>query len=96
MRGTVSERVSRVLIEVAGPRAIAALVDITRLTVYGLNITLLLSQVNTGLLAAATMAAFAGVLAGAIGLKKVTIDFVQNLVVVTLYTLGVLLAAGLI
>jgi uncharacterized protein len=81
---------------VASNAAIAALVDITRLTVYGLNITLLLSQVNTGLLAAATMAAFAGVLAGAIGLKKVTIDFVQNLVVVTLYTLGVLLAAGLI
>jgi uncharacterized membrane protein YfcA len=81
---------------VASNAAIAALVDITRLAVYGLNITLLLAQVNTGLLAAATVAAFAGVLTGAIGIKKITIGFIQNLVAVTLYVLGVLLIAGLI
>ena len=81
---------------VASNAAIAALVDMTRLAVYGLNITLQLSQVNTGLLAAATVAAFAGVVAGTIGLKKITIDFIQNLVAVTLYILGVLLASGVI
>ncbi len=81
---------------VASNAAIAALVDITRLAVYGLNITLLLSQVNIGLLVVATGAAFAGVLAGAIGLKKVTIGFIQNLVAATLYGLGILLVAGLI
>jgi uncharacterized membrane protein YfcA len=81
---------------VASNAAIAALVDMTRLAVYGLNITLLLSQVNTGLLAAATVAAFAGVIAGTIGLKKITIGFIQNLVAATLYILGILLVAGLI
>ncbi len=81
---------------VASSAAIASLVDITRLAVYGLNITLLFSQVNTGLLAAATIAAFAGVIAGTIGLKKVTIGFIQNLVAITLYILGIMLVAGLI
>ena len=81
---------------VASNAAIAALVDITRLAVYGLNIMLLMTQVNTGLLAAATVAAFAGVLVGTVGLKKVTIGFIQNLVAVTLYLLGILLIAGLI
>jgi uncharacterized membrane protein YfcA len=81
---------------VASNAAIAALVDITRLAVYGLNITLVLQQVNTGLLAAATVAAFAGVLAGAAGLKKVTVGFIQKLVAITLYVLGILLVAGLI
>jgi len=81
---------------VASNAAIAALVDITRLAVYGLNITLIMEQVNTGLLAAATIAAFAGVLAGTVGLKKITIGFIQKLVAVTLYMLGILLAAGII
>lgn len=76
--------------------AIAALVDTTRLAVYGMNITLLLGQVNTGLILAATAAAFAGVLAGKIGLKKVTIGFIQKLVAVLLYILGGLLMAGII
>jgi uncharacterized membrane protein YfcA len=76
--------------------AIAALVDMTRLAVYGLNITLLLGQVNTGLIIAATAAAFAGVLAGKTGLKKITIGFIQKLVAVLLYILGGLLIAGVI
>ncbi len=81
---------------VASSAAIAALVDVTRLAVYGLNITLLFSQVNAGLLAAATVAAFAGAVAGTMGLKKITIGFIQNLVAITLYILGILLSAGLI
>ncbi|TNE29907.1 MAG: sulfite exporter TauE/SafE family protein [Alphaproteobacteria bacterium] len=81
---------------VASNAAIAAVVDITRLAVYGLNITLIMAQVDMRLLAAATIAAFAGVLAGKAGLKKVTISFVQKLVAATLYLLGALLTAGLI
>lgn len=81
---------------VASNAAIAALVDMTRLAVYGLNITLIMEQVNMGLLAAATIAAFAGVLAGRAGLKKITIGFIQKLVAATLYVLGILLAAGVI
>lgn len=81
---------------VASNAAIAALVDITRLAVYGLNIALIMEQVNTGLLAGATVAAFAGVLVGTIGLKKITIGFIQRLVAATLYILGILLTVGLI
>jgi uncharacterized membrane protein YfcA len=81
---------------VATNAVIAAAVDLARLTVYGLNMGLLLAHANAGLLIAATVAAFAGVLAGQIGLKKVTIGFIQKLVAVMLYALGLLLIAGII
>lgn len=81
---------------VASNAAIASLVDITRLAIYGMNITLLMAQVNTSLIIAATAAAFAGVLAGKVGLKKITIGFIQKLVAVLLYILGGLLVAGII
>ncbi len=81
---------------VATNAAIASLVDITRLAVYGVNFALLFQQVDITLIAAATAAAFAGVLAGTVGLRKVTIGFIQKLVAILLLTLGVLLAAGVI
>lgn len=81
---------------IASNSAIAAMVDITRLVVYGLNIALLMAQVDASLLSVATLAAFAGALAGTFFLKKTTIEFIRNLVAVTLYILGVLLIAGLI
>lgn len=81
---------------VASNAAIAAMVDVTRLVVYGLNLELVAGQVDAGLLAAATAAAFAGVVVGTIGLTKVTIGFIRVLVAVMLYALGLLLAAGLI
>lgn len=81
---------------VASNAAIAALVDLTRLAVYGLNFKLIAAQIDPALLAAATLAAFAGVMAGVAGLKKVTVRFVQKLVAATLYILGLLLMAGLI
>jgi len=81
---------------VATNAVIAAAVDTARLAVYGLNMGLLLAHANAGLLAAATLAAFAGVLAGQIGLKKVTIGFIQKLVAVMLYALGILLVTGII
>jgi uncharacterized membrane protein YfcA len=81
---------------VASNAAIAAIVDTTRLIVYGLNMSLLMAQVNAGLLGAATVAAFAGVVAGTIGLKKVTLVFIQRIVATMLYILGIALIAGLI
>lgn len=81
---------------VATNAMIASLVDMARLAVYGLNIDLLMGHVDTALLIAATAAAFAGVLAGRVGLKKVTIGFIQKLVAVMLYVLGALLVAGVI
>jgi len=48
------------------------------------------------LLASATLAAFAGILAGRIGIEKVTIGFIQQLVETMLLTFGHLLMAGII
>lgn len=81
---------------VATNAAIAAAVDTARLSVYGLNMGLLLAHANAGLIAAATAAAFAGVLVGQIGLKKVTIGFIQKLVAIMLYALGLALIVGII
>jgi hypothetical protein len=81
---------------VACNAAIAALVDFARLAVYGLNLTVLLADVELHLLAAATLAAFAGVMAGRAGIHKVTIGSVQKLVAVMLLLLGLLLAAGIL
>lgn len=81
---------------IATNAAIAALVDVTRLTVYGLNLKLLLAQVDPRLIAAAAAAAFAGVLAGRLGAKKVTIATIQKLMAVLLLSLGALIAAGVL
>jgi uncharacterized protein len=81
---------------IATNAVIASLVDITRLGVYGLNLALLMDHVDTSLIAAATVAAFAGVLAGKIGIRKVTIGMIQKLVAIMLLSLGVLLVAGII
>lgn len=81
---------------IATNAAIATLVDITRLAVYGLNIDLLLAEADMTLIAAATAAAFAGVLAGRLGIEKVTIGGIQRLVAAMLLALGVLLMAGII
>jgi uncharacterized membrane protein YfcA len=76
--------------------AIATWVDITRLIIYGMNISMLMAQVEIKLILAAVTAAFAGVLAGKIGLKKITIGFIQKLIAILLYILGGLLITGLI
>ncbi|MEX2367005.1 MAG: TSUP family transporter [Pseudohongiellaceae bacterium] len=81
---------------VATNAAIATLVDISRLAVYGLNLSLLAAEVNITLVFIASLAAFAGVLAGKAGLHKVTIALVQKLVAVMLLLLGLLITAGII
>lgn len=81
---------------VASNAAIATLVDLTRLAIYGLNLRLLFADVEPTLLVVATLAAFAGVMVGNSGIHKVTIGGVQKLVALLLLVLGSLLAAGLL
>lgn len=81
---------------VASNAAIASLVDMARLIVYGLNIHLLFADVDATLLGMAAAASFAGVWLGTTFLKKMTITLIQKIVAVMLYLLGFLLMAGLI
>lgn len=81
---------------IASNAAIASMVDLSRLAVYGLNFSLLLGAVDRALLTTATVAALAGALAGVAGLKKITIGFIQKLVAFALYLLGAILIAGFI
>lgn len=81
---------------VASNAAIASLVDIARLIVYGLNFKLLMLQVDVALLVMATAASFAGVWLGTAFLKKITIALLQKIVAAMLYLLGCLLMAGLV
>lgn len=76
--------------------AIAALVDITRLAVYGIKTSFLIEQMDMGLLVAATAAAFAGVAVGTVSLQKITLGFIQKLVAGMLYVFGILLVLGLL
>lgn len=81
---------------VASNSAIASLVDIARLVVYGLNMKLLMAGVDMHLLLFATLASFAGAWLGTVFLKKVTIELIQKIVAVLLYLLGGALISGLI
>lgn len=81
---------------VATNAAIASLVDISRLIVYGLSFGLLMEGISTSIVASASIAAFLGVFAGTLWLKKITITFIQRLVAIMLYLLGAGLALGLI
>lgn len=81
---------------IATGAAIAAVVDITRLIVYGVAANLLLqAEQHHGLMLAACLASFLGVVAGTLGLKKITVVSLQRTVVAGLYLLGVLLCLGL-
>lgn len=81
---------------VATNAAIAALVDTSRIVIYGLTFDLALIEAQSTLILMATIAAFLGVFLGTQLLAKVTIGFIQKLVAVMLYLLGVLLCIGVI
>lgn len=76
--------------------AIAVLVDSSRIIIYGLTFDLAIIEAQSALILLATVAAFLGVFLGTELLKKITIGFIQKLVAAMLYTLGGLLAAGII
>lgn len=76
--------------------AIAALVDISRIVIYGLTFDLALIEAQSTLILLATLAAFLGVFLGTRLLTKVTIGFIQKIVAVMLYLLGGLLMGRII
>lgn len=81
---------------VATNSALAAVVDLSRLSVYATYVKAELSPDLTGLLLAATAAAFWGAYGGSKALKKMTYARIQTIVSVMLVTLGVALGMGLI
>jgi len=75
---------------------IACLVDFSRLAVYFNRYISSGVRENTGLLVVASLAAFAGAIAGNLLLKKITLSFIQHMVTVMLLLLAVALGMGLI
>lgn len=76
--------------------AIAALVDSSRILIYGLTFDMAVIEEKNTLILLATISAFFGVFLGTKLLKKVTVGFIQKLVAAMLYMLGVLLVIGFI
>ncbi len=76
--------------------AIACLIDVSRLSVYSVNIQKAGNELNEIWLAAATLSAFAGAWAGNRLLKKVTMPFFQTLVAVFIILFSIALIAGLL
>lgn len=75
---------------------IATVVDIARLIIYTLSFGQMIATIDRTFLGAALAGAFAGICLGMILLKKMTITFIQKLIVCLLYVLGILLIAGII
>ncbi len=75
---------------------IGAVVDIFRIAIYSWSFGQLLVSIDKTLLWSAVGGAFVGVFLGMILLKKVTMTFIQQIVIVLLYLLGALLALGII
>lgn len=65
---------------------------------FGINAAITPVKLAIGLLLIffATIAAFAGVLAGKAGLKKITIGFIQKIIMIFPYMIGLLLTLGII
>jgi hypothetical protein len=91
IRGNLSERGF-----IATNAAVAAMVDFIRICVYGLTFDLANMEAHSTLIFAAATASFLGVFAANEFLKKVTIIFIQRLIGLMMYTLGILLCFGLI
>jgi len=75
---------------------VAVMVDLSRLVIYGADISLHSGAVNWPMVIAASAAAFAGAYLGARILRKVTIRTVQIVVSALLVVVGVGLIAGLL
>lgn len=74
----------------------AAIVDLTRLSVYLRHFTTVELEANWGLMLAATLTAFAGAFIGSRLMKKITLRTVQIIVGVMLIFIGFFLFMGLI
>jgi uncharacterized membrane protein YfcA len=75
---------------------IACVIDVTRLAVYGGGAAVSGIRGGLALVAAATVAAFAGAYAGARLLRKITFGAVRGAVAAMLFVVGALLLAGVL
>lgn len=75
---------------------LACLVDISRISVYSKQISQNIYKMDGVLILAATLSAFIGAYLGRKILKKVTVEYVRNIVTWMLITFSVLLIAGII
>lgn len=76
--------------------AIACLVDISRLSVYGQNIIKIHQNLDWSLVVYATISAFIGAYLGNRILKKVTVDSIQTIVAVLLIIFAIFFGLGII
>lgn len=76
--------------------AIACIIDISRLSVYAVNIQKTSVSLNYTWLAAASASAFAGAWLGNRLLKKITISFLQNIVAIFIILFSIALIAGFV
>lgn len=79
---------------VATGSAIAAIIDIGRITVYAGTLAAVFGTLDHRLLAAAVLAAFAGAYIGNRLLKKTTLRGLQRVVAASLFVFGIALIAG--
>lgn len=75
---------------------VACLIDVTRLGVYSQRLIAAREQLDWWLLAAAVLAAFAGVILGTLFLKKLTVNTLRTVVGVALCGVAVALIVGLV
>lgn len=75
---------------------IGAVVDLFRIVIYSWSFGQLLIHIDKALFGTAIVGALAGVFLGLTLLKKVTIAFIQKVIVTLLYFLGTLLVLGII
>lgn len=75
--------------------AIACLVDVARLAVYGIHISKI-GLANSPLVIAASLAAFVGAFAGGRMVGKVTMEHIQKIVAVGLIILSMALGSGMV
>ena len=73
---------------------IAVMVDLSRIAIYGLDISIQQRQLEWPLITAATFSAFAGAYFGSKLLKKITIHFVKIMVAILLVTVSLGLISG--
>ena len=81
---------------VATAAVIAALVDVSRLSVYARAVWQQAAELDLALLAAAVAAAFVGAVVGKQFLQAVTMESIRNLVAVLLVVVGICLMAGVL
>jgi uncharacterized protein len=81
---------------IATGSAFSFFVDLTRLSVYLKNISIIGLKINTTLLILASASALTGVVIGNRLLKKVDMKFIRYVVAVTIFVLGILITLGVI